>query len=175
MKKSNLFLMLAAVVCCMCAAACNKDNDTETTPTTVVTPDENTGEVNDYHFIPLSQYLSGTWQLDPTIVSVDGEYRHGWGRFYATHVLHNGLTNSPNGELRECFIFDTNNGIVAWTRPGMEDSHMSYVIGEDSVARIGNMELYQIGMDSMVVFPYYPIGVVTVWEDEGYLFYRVRQ
>ena len=69
MKTRNLILTLVAVVCCMCAAACNKDNDTETTPTAVVTPDENTGGVTGYQFMPLEQYLPGEWRLDPEYIA----------------------------------------------------------------------------------------------------------
>lgn len=179
MKTCNLFLMLAAVVCCMCAAACSKDSNTETKPTPVVAPEENTGSATGYQFVPLEQYLPGEWRLDPRCVFVDGDMESGWQRFHNTYTFE-AWSPSPL-TIEESIIFDTAGNIV-FRITGMEDKTSTYYLTGDST-KIGIMgsdgEIYynnyflQINADSMAVYPYQP-SQLYIQMVSAFLFHRVK-
>lgn len=187
MKTCNLLLTLAAVVCCMCAAACNKDNDTETTPIPVVTPDENTGggEASGYQFVPLEQYLPGEWRLDPEYITAICPDLYigtlGWRQFMDNYTL-TPWCEGFCASTEESLFFDTEGNYVE-RRTGREDYVTTYVVGQDSVKvglveageeELWMMQCFQINADSMIVNPYHPLGVFSMM-DGAYLFLRVRE
>ena len=185
MKTRNLLLLLAAVVCCICAAACNKDNDTKATPTAVVTPDENTGGVTGYQFIPLEQYLPGEWRLDPEYITAICHDLYigtlGWRQFMDNYTL-TPWYEGFYANTEESLYFDTEGNYVE-KRTGREDYVTTYVLDQDSV-KVGlveageedlwMMQCFQISADSMIVSPYHPLGVASMM-DGAYLFLRVRE
>lgn len=141
MKKKMKKISVVLLAGCLIAAACGKEKGVD--DTSGVVPDDSTS----YNFIDVAEWLPGTQWTVQRMYYESFDEGTSWNRFRQAYD-ENLLGNMISDDCRDTIFFG--NGTFSISGPrGTKNG--DYIV-EDSLVYINGMPLYQVSIDSMIVY-----------------------